>query len=375
MSILITLKLHNFRSYDDVALGGLSAGLVVLYGANGAGKTNILEAISLLSPGRGVRGAKTSDVQRIGSSDPWAVAAQLQTKYEAVRLGTGLDPASKEGSERRIVRIDGQTVRSQSSLAKYLSCIWLTPQMDRLFLDSSRERRKFLDRLVFSFDPGHSGRVTRYENALSQRSKLLKEGMRDEAWLSGLEKQMAETGIAIAAARLDFVQRLQVACNAADHVYFPLARLGVCGNLEGLLSNAPALEVEGAFLQQLSESRERDAIVGGALHGPHKSDLSVVYSEKGMPAEQCSTGEQKALLVGIVLAHARLINAERGFPPIILLDEIAAHLDEGRRNVLYDILQDLGGQVWLTGADRSLFDSIKGQDQFYEVNDGRILRS
>ncbi len=375
MSTLKALKLHNFRCYQNISIRDLVPGIVVLFGANGAGKTNILEAISLLSPGRGIRGAKVSDIQKNEASDPWAVAAQLQTKYEAVRLGTGLDPASVGGSERRLVRIDGQNVRSQSALAEYLSCVWLTPQMDRLFLDSSRERRKFLDRLVFSFDPGHSGRVTRYENALSQRSKLLKEGQCDESWLFGLEKQMAETGIAIAAARLDFVQKLQAACSAADHVYFPLVQLGVSGNLESLLAELPALDVENKFLQQLSESRPRDAIVGGAQHGPHKSDLLVSYAEKNMPADQCSTGEQKALLIGMILAHARLITAERGAPPILLLDEVAAHLDEARRDVLYEILQDLGAQVWLTGADRDLFKSVEGVAQLFHVDSGNVTLS
>lgn len=370
MSALKTIKLYNFRCYEQVSLGDLSSGLIVLSGVNGAGKTNILEAVSLLSPGRGLRGARVMEIQKNDSDVPWAVAGLFHSHYgDEVRLGTGLDPNSRSGAEKRTVRINGNTVKSQAALGEYLSCVWLTPQMDRLFMDSGRERRKFLDRLIFAFDPGHSGRVSRYENALSQRSKLLREGNVDGAWVSGLEQQMAETGIAIAAARLDFVSRLQAACEATDHTHFPLARFRVTGAIEELLENAPALEVEDAFKYQLIESRARDGITGGAASGPHKSDLSVIYAEKNMPADQCSTGEQKALLIGLILAHARLIKAERGAPPILLLDEVAAHLDEGRRGALYGILQDLGAQSWLTGTESSLFTAIEGKTQFFDVRD------
>ncbi len=370
--MLTTVKLHNFRCYDQVVLDNLSSGLIVLSGANGAGKTNVLEAVSLLSPGRGLRNARVMDMQKNDSDKPWAVAGVFQSKYEEVRLGTGLDPNSKAGAEKRAIRINGQAAKSQAALGEYLSCVWLTPQMDRLFIDSSRERRKFLDRLVFAFDPGHSGRVTRYENALSQRSKLLKDGVSDDAWLSGLEQQMAETAVAIAAARLDFASRLQAACEAADHSYFPLAHFYVRGAIEELLIGSPALEVEDAFKYQLLESRARDALTGGAQSGPHKSDLKVVYAKKNMPADQCSTGEQKALLIGLILAHARLIKAERGSPPILLLDEVAAHLDEGRRSALYEILHDLGAQGWLTGTDRSLFSAIEKTAQFFDVDNSAV---
>ncbi|PCI55514.1 MAG: DNA replication/repair protein RecF [Alphaproteobacteria bacterium] len=370
MSALKSIKLHNFRCYEQVSLGDLSSGLIVLSGVNGAGKTNILEAVSLLSPGRGLRGARVMEIQKNDSDAPWAVAGLFHSHYgDEVRLGTGLDPNSRQGAEKRTVRINGSAVKSQAALGEYLSCVWLTPQMDRLFMDSGRERRKFLDRLIFAFDPGHSGRVSRYENALSQRSKLLREGNADGTWVSGLEQQMAETGIAIAAARLDFVSRLQAACEAADHTHFPLARFRVKGTIEELLENAPALEVEEAFKYQLTESRVRDGITGGAASGPHKSDLSVIYAEKNMPADQCSTGEQKALLIGLILAHARLIKAERGAAPILLLDEVAAHLDEGRRGALYGILQDLGAQSWLTGTESNLFTAIEGKAQFFDVRD------
>ena len=379
MSFVSSLKLRNFRSYQSAGLSGLSSGLIALYGPNGAGKTNVLEALSLLSPGRGLRGVRFPEIQcqhsaspdglrRTGAGEPWAVSAVLGTDYGEIKLGTGLNGQTG----KRMVRIQGETVKSQATLAEHVACVWLTPQMDRLFLDSSGHRRRFLDRLVFAFDPGHSGRVNRYENALRQRSKLLKEGG-DSTWISGLEAQMAETGVAIAAARLDFVGRLQTASRKAANDHFPVATLAATGTIEELLVNAPALEVERMFAYQLQESRGVDMLTGGAATGPHKSDLSVCYADKDMPADQCSTGEQKALLIGIVLAHARLIAAERGVPPILLLDEIAAHLDEDRRAALYDLLQDLGGQVWLTGTDESLFEAVRGKAQFFEVRDAQVV--
>ncbi len=335
MAALEQLKLHYFRCYDTASLSSLSSGLVVLYGANGVGKTNLLEAVSLLSPGRGLRGARVMDIQSTQNPSPWAVSGTINTAYGEVRIGTGLDPNSRQGKEKRTVRINGQTAKSQARLGEHLACVWLTPQMDRLFLDSGRERRKFLDRLVFTFDPGHSGRVIRYENATSQRSRLLRDGQNDDSWIGGLEQQMAETGIAIAAARLDFCQRLQAACKAENDSVFPRARVFVKGNIEEWLGDVPAVEVEDRFKHELKQSRARDSVTGGAAIGPHKSDLSVVYDAKNMRADQCSTGEQKALLIGLILAHSRLIKAERGTPPILLLDEVAAHLDESRRNALY----------------------------------------
>ena len=368
MSYLSALKLSNFRCYGSVRFENVPGGLIVIYGPNGAGKTNVLEAISLLSPGRGLRGAKVAEIQKNDAGEPWAVACDLETSAGEVKIGTGREPQT----EKRIIRINGQTAKGQNALADYLACIWLTPQMDRLFMDSSRERRRFLDRLVFAFDPGHSGRITRYENAISQRSKLLKEGRAEPVWLDSLEAQMAETGVSIAAARLDFVFRLQRACEKEDHQHFPLAKLRASGTLEELLGQAPALEVEDMFKYQLKQSREVDQHTGGAATGPHKSDLSVHMAEKNMPADQCSTGEQKALLIGLILAHARLIAAERGAPPLLLLDEVAAHLDEGRRGALYEILQELGGQVWLTGTDKDLFEAIEGTAQFYKIENAAI---
>lgn len=373
MGFLTSLHLLNFRCYADTHIKNLSAGAVVLHGANGAGKTNILEAVSLLTPGRGMRGAKLNDIQKKNEGNaPWVVAAHAQTPFGAVQIGTGWDV----DKDKRTVRINGAGGKAQSAMSEWLSCVWLTPQMDRLFLEASSSRRRFLDRLVFTFDTGHAGRVTRYDNAMSQRAKILKEYQKpDPAWLDGLEATMAETGTAIAAARLHFVQKLQEACDRAaplEDRLFPKSRLAATGTVEELLTRAPALEVEDLFRYQLTRTRDQDSITGGAATGVHRSDLSVTYAAKNMPAAQCSTGEQKALLLGIILAHARLMTGERGSPPILLLDEVAAHLDETRRAGLYDLLLPLGGQVWLTGTDESLFFPLKNRGAFFHV-EGAVL--
>lgn len=351
------------------------SGPVVLTGPNGAGKTNVLEAVSLLSPGRGLRGAKVSEMQRRDAEKPWAISAEAETPFGTTRIGTGLDANSV--IEKRIVRINGETAKAQTALAEYLACVWLTPQMDRLFLEGSSARRKFLDRLIFAFDPGHAGRVTRYENAMSQRSKIIRENERpDPVWLDALEAQMAETGVAIAAARVEFLSILQRACDqdAIEETLFPRALMALRGTIEELLGRVPALEVEDMFRYQLRDSRGMDARTGGAATGPHKCDLAVSYAAKDMPADQCSTGEQKALLIGITLAHSRLMAAERGAPPILLLDEVAAHLDENRRAALYDILIGLGGQVWMTGTDAILFAALGDKMHHFHVENSALLK-
>lgn len=377
MAFIQTLQLNHFRNYASADLADLPCGPVVLCGANGAGKTNILEAVSFFSPGRGLRGARIGEVQQRAAAGPaWSVSALIESRYGPVRIGTGSD-----GEDKRIIRINGEPAKGgQAAMTEYCSVLWLTPQMDRLFQDASSARRKFLDRMVFAFDPGHSGRMTRYENAMRQRSRLLQEGFKtggaDPAWLTALEATMAETGVAIAAARQDFVRKLQqgVDRTPADiQAHFPKASLAVRGTVEELVRRVPALEVEDMLRYQLHQSRSRDAETGGAATGPHKSDLDVAFEAKSMPAGQCSTGEQKALLIGIVLAHARMIAAERAAPPILLLDEVAAHLDERRRDVLYRILLDLGAQVWMTGTDRALFSPLSGTGQFFTVEDGTVM--
>src|SRR5688572_25245500 len=260
MAYVSSLKLHNFRCYSEVRFDVLEPGFVVLAGPNGAGKTNVLEAVSLLSPGRGLRSAKIMEIQCRDSGKPWAVSTSITDKNGSVQIGTGLEPQT----QKRVIRINTETAKAQAALSDYLSCVWLTPQMDRLFIDSASHRRKFLDRLIFAFDPGHAGRVNRYENAMAQRSRLLRDGVNDVSWLQALESQMAETGVAIAAARLEFVVRLQSASEKRTEGPFPLARLTAAGTLETLISRGTALNAEEMFAYQLVESRSRDAITGGA---------------------------------------------------------------------------------------------------------------
>ncbi len=397
MSFIRSLQLHHFRCYEAARIESVPSGLIVLYGANGAGKTNVLEAISLLTPGRGLRNAALEEMQRkpphspgfagplplprgegdraqarSGEGKAWSISAKVFDGVAENNIGTGLDP----DNNKRAVRINGVAAKSQMALADYLSALWLTPQMDRLFIDGASTRRRFFDKLVFTFDPAHAGRVTRYENAMSQRSKLLREDKGDDHWLHALETQMAETGIAIAAARLDFMQRLQAGIDAGDaeeDLFFPRAKIALSGTVEELLISTPALEVENMLLYQLRQSRSRDAETGGAASGPHKTDLLVRFAAKNMPADQCSTGEQKALLIGLVLSHARWIKSEKGDVPLLLLDEIAAHLDDKRRAALFERLAHLGGQVWMTGTDESLFSAIEKTAAFYHVQNAEII--
>jgi DNA replication and repair protein RecF len=349
---LSRLTVTRFRNYEHAELAP-GPGPVVLTGPNGAGKTNLLEAVSLFSPGRGLRRARLGDLGRcetpgaVPASD-WAVSARLSTAAGERRVGTGLEPGDE--AARRVVRIDGESALGQQALAELLSVVWLTPQMDGLFREGAAGRRRFLDRLVYAFDPSHASRLSGYEQALRRRARLLRErGQRDPAWLAGLEEAMAGHGIAVAAARRQLVARLGAAC-AAGVGPFPRAGLDLDGMVERALQESAALDAEDAFRAALARSRDEDRESGGAAQGPHRADLLVRHLERGRPAEQCSTGEQKALLIAIVLAHARLIAADRGTPPVLLLDEVVAHLDDERRRSLYDELLVLEAQVWLTGT-------------------------
>ncbi|WP_235914038.1 DNA replication/repair protein RecF [Curvivirga aplysinae] len=367
------LSLFSYRNYTHLRMEaeGLKqdSNIVVITGHNGAGKTNILEAISMLTPGRGLRSCKTRDLDQVNAFGPWAVSCSLDSQYGPVELGTGRDP---EG-ERRIVRINGATAKGQSALSEYISAVWLTPQMDRLFLDSSGARRRFLDRLIYGFDAAHAGRLSAYEKAMRERAKLLKQGVKDDIWLKALESQMVERGIAVAAARRDMTERLDIACARSDGP-FPGAKVTVSGSVEDDLARLPAVEVEDKFAAALRAGRQQDADNGGAGHGPHRSDLDVMHLEKNMPAHLCSTGEQKALLIAIVLAHAKLQAAERGVPPLLLLDEVAAHLDQKKRSALFETIESLGSQTWLTGTEPNVFDELKGKAQFFHVENGKVKK-
>jgi DNA replication and repair protein RecF len=359
------LALTRFRSYDAARLEA-DGRPVVLYGENGAGKTNLLEALSFLAPGRGLRRARLGECDRLGGEGPWGVAATIEGPGGPVRLGTG----RAAGEERRAVRIDGETARGQAALAQHVNVVWLTPQMDGLFREGAGNRRRFLDRLVWGFDPEHAARVTVYDNALRERVRLLKEGPADPAWLAALEDRMARYGVAIAAARRDVAQRLDVACAAAPGP-FPRARLAAVGAVESWLDEGPALAAEDRLRDGLAAARRQDAESGGAALGPHRSDLLVTHPN-GVAAPLCSTGEQKALLVAILLAHARLQGGLRGATPLLLLDEVAAHLDELRRRALFEALLGLGAQAWLTGTDAAVFAPLAGAAQFVRVEHGTL---
>ena len=364
------LTLTDFRCYAQARLEA-GPGPIVLTGPNGAGKTNLLEAVSLLSPGRGLRGARLGDVQRIGATPEscLGVAATIETKDGETLVGTGREP----GTERRAVQIDGKPAKSQAALADLLSVVWVTPQMDRLFVEGARGRRKFLDRLVFSIDPAHAGRATRHESGMRQRAKLLVERPHETSWLDAVEAELAATGVALAAARLDMALRLAQALSAATGP-FPRPLVAAEGAIENRLMSDPALAVEDWLRGALLRNRAADAAQGETLAGAHRSDLSVIHAEKNMPAALSSTGEQKALLVAIVLAAARLAAAETGRVPVLLLDEVAAHLDEDRRAALFAEIETLGAQAWMTGTDRALFDPLGSRAQGFRVREAHISK-
>lgn len=379
------LTVTEFRCYRRAAIA-VDERPVVLTGPNGAGKTNLLEAISFLVPGRGLRHARLSEIEHraIGAGDTvtrslaWGVAAQIERPDGVVEIGTGRDPDDVASArERRLVKINGAWASGQSALAEFLAVAWLTPQMDRLFLEGASARRRFLDRLVASFDPDHAKRLARYSHALQERAQLLaRPGAigADARWLDAVETQIAEHGVAVTAARQELVGRLTQVM-AADGSPFPMARLAVTGAVEDWLLSLPALAAEDRLRTSLAEARRRDAESGHTQWGPHRSDLTVNHLVKQLPAALCSTGEQKALLIAIVLAHARLLADCGGSAPILLLDEIAAHLDAARRRALFESIVDLGIQAWLTGTDEETFADLRGHAQFLRVRDAVIQGS
>ncbi len=351
--VLTRLSLINMRCYGDAVIAP-GPGFVVLTGENGAGKTNILEAVSLLVPGRGLRGAPLSEVARADGPGGFGVSGRL----EDIELGTG---TLATAPERRLVRINGATA-SATALSEWLGVIWLTPAMDRLFTEGAGERRRFLDRLVLALEPSHARHAARYEAAMRQRNRLLSAEERpDPDWLSALEAQMAEHGSAIADARARMVAALEPII--ADAPEGPFARAGLA--LEGW-------QDMGQLATELAQSRARDAGAGRTLAGPHRSDLAVSHIAKAQPAARCSTGEQKALLLGMILAHAELVAAKRGQRPILLLDEVAAHLDPIRRAALFERLAAGGGQVWMTGTEPGLFSETGIGASWFHVERGRI---
>lgn len=380
---VVRLALTDFRCYEQLNLNTDSRP-AVLTGPNGAGKTNILEAISFLVPGRGLRRARMQDVTRSNknaNSSPgilrWAVATTLETSTGNIKIGTGFEKASNnEDGGRRVVRLNNSNAHSHAILGEVIAVVWLLPEMDRLFMESAEARRRFLDRLVAAFDPKHIARLNDYSQAMRERTRLLRDdraGLRkvDMAWVSALEQRMVENGIALAAARWSFINRLDTACKSVVGS-FPAAGLSLIGDVETWLDRYAALEAEDCFRTSLLESRAADREAGRALIGPHRSDIAVTHLLKNQPAAICSTGEQKALLINIVLAHARLVALDRGAPPLLLMDEIVAHLDADRRAALFDEICSIGAQAWMTGTDKTLFNDLGDRAQYFHVENATV---
>ena len=368
------LRLTQFRSYPSLSLKlDDSLAPVVLTGSNGAGKTNLLEAISLLAPGRGLRSARLSDIAR---KEPvfqtpgitylpvqWAVWAKVQTSLGEWSVGTGCP----EGQEHRQIKIDGHALKNQAELGNYLSILWLTPAMDRLFCGDPASRRRFLDRLVQTFIPEHASLLTDYNYTLKQWNTLLREGNRDSLWLSSLEEKIAACGVAIAADRKDVTARLVQFLSKKQDIPFPSAEMSLQGTLEDALNEMKALDAELYFKGILLQARHLVAD-GGSVTGAHTSDFSILHREKGMDAALCSTGEQKALLISIILSQTRALMQEKGQCPLLLLDEISAHLDINRREALFHLLCQLPTQIWMTGTEENAFDSLSSKSQIFNID-------
>jgi DNA replication and repair protein RecF len=370
------LQLMNFRSYRRAELS-VGDGPVVLIGPNGAGKTNLLEAISFLSPGRGLRRATLEDVANTEGDGSWAVAAEVDGALGAAQLGTGIDPAVADAAPTRRYRIDRESVPSAAAFAEHLRFVWLVPEMDGLFLGPASERRRFLDRLVLAIDATHGTRVNALERALRSRNRLLEEINPDYRWLDAIEHEVAELGIAVAAARVETVGRLmsEIRSSRDPASLFPSASLSLEGWMESELGSTAALELEDRYRTSLREARPRDRVAGRTLEGPHLSDLAVVHEGKNIPAARASTGERKALLVGVVISHVRLVAGMHGVSPVVLLDDVAAFLDEDRRAALFEALMQLGAQIWMTGVDESAFSALRGRGERLRVSPGVVARA
>ena len=364
---LSRVRLDHFRNYPAADLR-IGAGHIVVLGDNGAGKTNLLEAISMLAPGRGMRRARgeqlafaaTADPGRVSRRADWAVSARLETPDGAIDIGTGVPSDSTTGN--RIMRLEGHTV-SQADMGHRIAVSWLTPEMDGIFLDSPAARRRFLDRLVIAFDPAHIGRLSRYEKALRQRSHLLSEGGGDCAWYSALETVLAETAVAVTAARQSLIRALSDEA-AKGWFGFPGVALNVTGDTENWLSDMPALDVEDRIMIAAKTAR----LAGDAtMPGPHSSEFQAQHLASGAMASHCSTGQQKAMLIAVILAHARLQEKRLRRVPVMLFDDVAAHLDQQRRDALLDAVQCLGGQCWYSGTDDAQFSSLATDAQFVRL--------
>jgi DNA replication and repair protein RecF len=367
------LTLTHFRNYRAASLQ-TRGDVVALVGPNGAGKTNCIEAISFLSPGRGLRRATLDDVADNQGDGSWAVSAEVEGALGLATLGTGIDPPDPEATATsRRCRIDREPVGSAVAFGDHLRMVWLTPAMDGLFMGAASERRRFFDRLVLAIDSQHSSRVSALDRSLRSRNRLLEERNYDPHWLDAIERETAELAVAVAAMRGQTVTRLAAALRArAAASAFPSAAIMLDGWMENALVNEPATAVEDRYRQILRDGRARDAAAGRTLDGPHLTDLQVIYAPKNMPARDASTGEQKALLIGLVLAHANLVAEMTGITPLLLLDEVVAHLDPGRRTALFIELAKLSAQIWMTGADPAAFSDVGSGGEIFNVENGHV---
>ena len=385
------LTLTDFRNYASLRLKTEIAPIVI-YGENGSGKTNILEAVSFLTPGKGLRGAKLADIKRfipqitgeheLSFISPlnWAVAADVIKNDEIYTVATAVENKARDdyendeirSFERRIVKVDNTKLSSQGDLGKYFSAVWLTPQMDRLFRGGSQPRRSFLDRLVYAFDMEHAKRTASFEHLYRERYRLLKEGKNDNYWLDSIEENMASTGVAIAAARREQIARLNAFIENEPDDVFPSVRLELDGKIEKMLDSKPAVLVEDEYKSMLS--KQRNFILDYEnLEGVNRTDFKVYFKKKGMPADLCSTGEQKSLLISIILAQTKCQTLHQGFAPVMLLDEVAAHLDDIKREALLEKITSLNVQAWITTTNPELFDSLRNTAQFFEVRNNRVI--
>jgi len=382
------LTLTDFRNYAYLRLN-TELNPIIVTGENGSGKTNILEAISFLTPGRGLRAARLSDIKRIApalvsddyipvANTAWAVSATVHNNDDDIEIGTGVESSFKEiedetkSFDRRIVKIDGQKISSQSDLGKYISAIWLTPQMDRLFRGGSQPRRSFLDRLVYAFDIEHAKRTSNFEHLYKEWFQLIKSGHTDGHWLASLEEEMAGIGVAIAAARREQIARLNSFIKSEPDDIFPNVELSLEGTIEQMLDDKPAIDVEDFYIGSLQKQRQR-VLYSDYIDGINRTDFKVLYKKKRMPAELCSTGEQKSLLISIILAQTKCQTLDKGFPPVLLLDEVVAHLDDVKREALLEKIKDLQIQAWITSTNAELFRSLRDCAQFFEVKNNCIF--
>lgn len=381
------LTLTDYRNYKSLRVNS-EISPIIITGENGCGKTNILEALSFLTPGRGLRSARLLDIKRIAPNDDnnlnsenaWSVAADILKNDEEISIGTAVQSVIRENiyeedihkTERRIVKINGQKVSQQSELGKYISAIWVTPQMDRLFLGGQQPRRSFLDRLVYAFDLEHAKRTANFEHLYRQWFQLIKSGCQDVHWLQSLESDMATIGVAIAAARREQIARLNTFIENEPDDIFPSVRLELNGIIEKMLDTHPSIKVEDFYTEHLAKQR-KNILYNDSVDGVNRTDFKVYYEKKKMPADLCSTGEQKALLITIILAQTKCQILNKGFAPILLLDEVTTHLDDKKRDALLQKISDLRIQTWITSTEKSNFKILEDRAQFFRLENGKLF--